>query len=357
MLSTSDTLVSIIIPVYNTEKYVQECVKSVISQSYSNLEVIVINDGSTDNSAEIFKEDTKDPRVLFIDRENRGLSYTRQQGIDMAHGEYFCTLDADDMYDPCFIEKMLCTVLNNQADICVCGREEFDNADRLEFKLENKSELYILNQERVTSEIRNLSSELWLPDSWNKLYRTAFVRDSGVKYFLNNKYNGTDLAFNNLLILHCPKVCIYNEPLLLHRIVQGSRVHRKNKPLQEGFEIIIDKVFEEASRLGYPKEFYKNYGSYYYKLLEMVLVAILDESGSLAEAWHRIKEFYSRKAAYIKRHEIIMKKYTPSGGTESLYNKLFERCLYGNNIVRAMILYELNRIRRIRRKMHERDKP
>ena len=90
-------LVSVIIPVYNVEKHLNKCLDSIVNQTYKNLEIIIINDGSKDASAEICREYAeKDNRIVFVSRENRGVSATRNEGIDLAHGDYFSFIDADD---------------------------------------------------------------------------------------------------------------------------------------------------------------------------------------------------------------------------------------------------------------------
>ncbi|MBR2883986.1 MAG: glycosyltransferase family 2 protein [Clostridia bacterium] len=90
-------LVSVIIPVYNVEKHLNKCLDSIVNQTYKNLEIIIINDGSKDASAEICREYAeKDNRIVFVSRENRGVSATRNEGIELAHGDYFSFIDADD---------------------------------------------------------------------------------------------------------------------------------------------------------------------------------------------------------------------------------------------------------------------
>ena len=94
-------LISIIIPIYNKEKYLDDCIKSVIYQEYDNLEIILINDGSQDNSERIInKWIAKDQRIKYIAQENKGVAYARNKGISIANGEYIFLLDADD----CFIK-------------------------------------------------------------------------------------------------------------------------------------------------------------------------------------------------------------------------------------------------------------
>lgn len=117
-----EKLVSIIIPVYNAEKYISRCLDSIINQSYKNIQIIVIDDGSTDNGVLIldkYKED--DNRISVYRTENRGVSYARNLGIEKAKGEYFVFVDADDFVQKDMIEKMYYRLLSDGSDICVCN--------------------------------------------------------------------------------------------------------------------------------------------------------------------------------------------------------------------------------------------
>lgn len=117
-------LVSIIVPVYNNSKYLDKCIKSIINQTYKNLEIILVNDGSTDNSDKIIKSYTKkDSRIKTIYQKNAGQSAARNQGLKIATGDYISFVDADDEVKPEFIEKLLEPYFNDPTNIAisVCG--------------------------------------------------------------------------------------------------------------------------------------------------------------------------------------------------------------------------------------------
>ncbi len=115
-------LVSIIIPAYNVEKYVEKCINSVVNQTYERLEIIVINDGSTDNTKKILEQKAKkDKRIKIISQHNRGLSAARNTGIKSAKGEYIAFIDGDDIIEPNFIESNILNIKQHKSDISVCG--------------------------------------------------------------------------------------------------------------------------------------------------------------------------------------------------------------------------------------------
>ena len=114
-------LISIIVPVYKAEKYLSECIDSIISQTYENFELILIDDGSPDNSGKICDEYAeKDKRIKVIHKENAGVSSARNIGLDNASGEYIAFIDSDDFVDKQYLEKLHCNLKHNDADISLC---------------------------------------------------------------------------------------------------------------------------------------------------------------------------------------------------------------------------------------------
>lgn len=112
-------LVSIIMPVYNKENYLEKSILSVLNQTYKNIELVIINDGSTDKSEEIILKMMYDNRIKYYKQSNNGVSIARNNGIKVALGEFVSFLDADDYYDETFIEKMLNKIKDK--NVCYCG--------------------------------------------------------------------------------------------------------------------------------------------------------------------------------------------------------------------------------------------
>ena len=125
-------MISVIIPVYNIEKYLKCCVDSVIGQSYKDIEIILVDDGSTDNSGRICDEyAVQDTRVRVVHRENGGLSAARNTGIECATGEYLFFLDGDDAICAKTLELLLHTLEKDDCDLVFCGRSFVDEAAEL----------------------------------------------------------------------------------------------------------------------------------------------------------------------------------------------------------------------------------
>lgn len=166
-------LISVIIPVYGVEKYIAQCLESVINQTYKNLEIIVINDGTKDRSAEIAKEyAAKDSRIKVYDFKNGGLSVARNRGLEIATGEYISYLDSDDWLDTKMYETLLETAMKNEADMVKCGIIETNGAaeEKITF-----SDVKIINNEQHKAFENYFKGILWTL-AWNGLYKRELAK-------------------------------------------------------------------------------------------------------------------------------------------------------------------------------------
>lgn len=166
-------LISIIIPVYGVEKYIAQCLESVINQTYKNLEIIVVNDGTKDKSAEIAKEyATKDSRIKVYDFQNGGLSVARNRGLEIATGDYISYIDSDDWLDTKMYETLLETAMKNEADMVKCGIIETNGAaeEKITF-----SDVKIINNEQHKAFKNYFKGILWTL-VWNGLYKKELAK-------------------------------------------------------------------------------------------------------------------------------------------------------------------------------------
>ncbi|MEI0495510.1 glycosyltransferase [Brachyspira intermedia] len=211
-----NNLISIILPVYNAEKYIEKCLKSLITQTYNNIEILCINDGSKDNSYNILKKYAeKDNRIKVFTQENSGPAKTRNVGLDNASGDYIMFCDADDYYQQNMCELMLKTIIENDVDIVMCGINIIyclSNNIREEeveyFKLKLKGKHDILNNEILSINIM----------LWNKILKRSIINNNNIhfldgfehddanfilKYLINCKnYYGLDLKLYNYQIIN-----------------------------------------------------------------------------------------------------------------------------------------------------------
>lgn len=183
--------ISIIVPVYNSSKYLEKCFDSIRNQTYTDFEVIVINDGSTDCSGEICdKYATLDNRFKIIHKENGGVSQARNIGIDNAHGEYITFIDSDDWIDVDYLQKFIVAVDPN-CDLIVSGIVcNYSNGSLKILNIENNS--FLSNNAYKLHQL--IKSRLYFGPC-NKLYKTEIIRQNRIKFPDNISY-GEDRIFN-----------------------------------------------------------------------------------------------------------------------------------------------------------------
>ena len=180
-------LISIIIPVYNVEKYLCKCLDSVLAQTYHNIQVILVDDGSTDRCPEICDEyKEKDNRVYVIHKKNGGISETRNAGLDIVNGQYIAFVDSDDSISQYMIERLYNALKESNADISVCGVEdEYEDVQKdvltSEFYVNKKT---VISGERATEYI--LEDIVIVSHVWDKLYKTELF--SGIRFPVGRRF-------------------------------------------------------------------------------------------------------------------------------------------------------------------------
>lgn len=218
-------LVSLIVPGYNVEKYISNCLTSILKQTYREIEVVVVNDGSTDNSRQICAEfAAKDQRVILVDKPNGGLADARNVGIDHARGEYLAFIDSDDFIAPNFVEALLATF---EAD------ETIEVAVSAFYLTDDRNQDYEVAQVEATPRIsgRDLIARMLRCDgtgwhyviAWNKLYRSTVFTSQ--RYDVGRVYE--DDFISHRLFYDIPAVAIIDVPLYHY-------VHRHDSIMQSG---------------------------------------------------------------------------------------------------------------------------
>lgn len=215
----SSFLVSVIIPVFNTRPYLVEALDSIVHQTYENLEIILIDDGSSDGSGEICdRYAAVDKRILVVHQENKGLSSARNTGLNLMHGDVVAFLDSDDAYHVSFIENMLEVLVRKSADLVICGYMICDSVGSLGDHSKGRIRPLISEgvYDRVTT-LRSLVNESINVSAWNKMYRRELWSD--IRYPDGHIYEDTDTTFR--IIDRCHTICVVNEQLYYYRIRPG----------------------------------------------------------------------------------------------------------------------------------------
>lgn len=169
---------SIIVPVYNVEKYLEECIESLIKQSYENLEIILVNDGSTDSSGQICdKFSLRDKRIKVIHQKNQGLPFARNAGLEIAEGEYIGFIDSDDLVDTDMYRKLIRALEENQADMAVCNFYVFNKKGVRAVSTKYNDEVVLYSNAKEV-QFYNCA----LDSSWNKVYRHKIIREFSLRF-------------------------------------------------------------------------------------------------------------------------------------------------------------------------------
>lgn len=165
-------LVSIIVPVYNVEKYLERCIQSLVNQTYSELEIILVDDGSTDLSSKICDEWVKrDSRISVIHKKNGGLSDARNAGMKIVKGEYVCFVDSDDVVHKDFLKSLLILLNEYNADFVEGVAQKF--TEKFDTSMDSEIEIEIYNRERAMLEL--IAERKIRQTVWNKLYRRELI--------------------------------------------------------------------------------------------------------------------------------------------------------------------------------------
>jgi len=286
--------VTVAIALCNNEAVVSRCIESVLCQTYKNLEILVIDDGSNDNSVAIARKYEADGRLSILIKENGGLSSSRQLALNVCSGEYICFIDADDYIYPTYVEAMLAQITTEQSDVCICSTRFIDSnynelpRETSAFTVADKTQMVVSNA-LLADPKHSLSGMLSLSDSWNKMYRTYFLREKGITFSLKKGYNGTDLLFNHKVVLHQPSYSFVSKVGYVHIIYTQSSVRRKNKDLQGGFNFIITELYKEMLRIGNVDLMQNKLSSLYFYLLRYSIQDAFDECSTWQEKYSTLK--------------------------------------------------------------------
>lgn len=173
-----DLLLSIIIPCYNVAPFLNKCIDSVLNQTYTNIEILLVDDGSTDKTATLCDEFAKrDTRVKVIHQENKGLPATRKVGIDAISGEYVTFVDADDWIHPRMYEIMLQGMVKEQTDIAQCGVCDAYEKGTVKHRITNEINASYSIYNREESVLKILNDREWNSYMWNKIYKATLFNN------------------------------------------------------------------------------------------------------------------------------------------------------------------------------------
>lgn len=249
----TDPLVSVIIPVYNAEKYLRQMLGTVVNQTLKRIEIVCVNDGSTDRSAEIIKEFSKnDNRIIYLEQSNINAGTARNKGLDAAKGKYVVFWDADDKFDKRTLEIMYEKSELKKADICVCGVNEFTDGGKiyeadgyLRMDLIPKKDPF--NKYDASERFFDLASNVL----WNKMYLRDFLLEYNLRFQSIRQAN--DTAFVMLSLFLANAITCVKKKLVFYRVNnQNSLTGRSSETVFCPYEAYIYTLQEIKKYSDFP---------------------------------------------------------------------------------------------------------
>ena len=215
--------VSIIVPVYNAENYLKQCLDSIVNQTYKNIEIICINDASTDNSLSILKEyEENDKRIKILSGEHIGAGKARNLGIENSNGDYLLFLDCDDFFELNMVEEMLNKIINENSDIAICENTIFDDSTgktvcppSILSKYSNASPI---NPQTYSKELFTMTSAC----AWNKMFKATLVKENAV--FFEDLTSCNDVTFTYTMLTLAKSISITDKKFVHYRTNQKNNI-------------------------------------------------------------------------------------------------------------------------------------
>ena len=247
-------MISVVIPIYNTEKYLSKCLESIINQTYQNLEIICVDDGSTDSSPKILEEySKKDSRIKILSQPNSGQGVARNRGIDEASGDYIFFCDADDSLEPSAFEILVSKIEKTGADFVFFEANIYDsNSGKVSDNSYFGAGMYVdLFKEKDVfnySDVPDLIFRAFAP--WNKFFSLSFIRENNIKFCENLRFEDVAFHIKSFLLAHkiayCD-VCLYNYSCFLQSGCTEAFKNRKEALDIIGVVDIVETILENSA--------------------------------------------------------------------------------------------------------------
>ena len=314
--------ISIIVPIYNVEKYLSQCIDSILSQTYKNLEIILVDDGTKDSSGIICDDySKKDNRIKVIHQKNQGLSGARNTGLTNSTGDYITFVDSDDFVDNKMFKTMLLAIKENDADIVECGTIFCDeNGNYIKDNTLNEVKIY-KNEYQIKDLLMN---EDITTTSWGKLYKKKLF--TNFKFPLGKYHEDT---FTTYKLLHISKkTIVLNQSFYHYRQVNGS-IMNSNFSLKH-----LDAIEATLERSKFIEKNYPEYKKYDYANIVY----------SCCKVYERIllSDFYDKKI--IKNLQNLIRKYL-------MYFLIYSKSKKSTKLFSIVCFFDMNVCKKIYKKL------
>lgn len=298
--------ISIIVPVYNVETYLERCLDSILNQTYDNLEIILVDDGSTDCSGQIcdaYKE--KDDRVIVIHKKNGGLSSARNTGIEAATGAFVSCIDSDDFVDPDFVKILYRNLEAENAEISACNFNYYYEDGSV--KVHGSNKIYRVCAPEEAIELIGRAKD-FTASAWGKLYRKRLFND--ICYPVGKLCEDQFVIYK--LIMQCTKI-VFDTTALYYYLIRSGSIMTSANPKKMLDAVEAAKENEKLIKKAYPQLAYicvlRNLEAYF-EVISRCTLKNLQES-ILKNTAHEARRYVMdhAKDIFFDRNHIISKKY------------------------------------------------
>ena len=252
--------ISVIIPVYNVEQYLRQCLDSVVNQTLKDIEIILVDDGSTDSSLSICNEYAqKDSRIKVLKQNHKGAGAARNKGLKIAKGKYLSILDSDDYFELDMLQKLYAKATENNADITICDIYHYDNLTK-----ETKYFDWIIQKSKIPQNL--IFNYKDFPDyifncfqnwAWNKLFKSDFIKLNNIKFQEIKRTN--DLYFTCCALVLANKITYLDEKLVYYRFNTISNCQSTNYMAPKDFAKAFIKLKKFLEKKNIYKEVKRSY--------------------------------------------------------------------------------------------------
>lgn len=286
-------LISIIVPVYNVENYLERCLQSLINQTYKNIEIVCVNDGSTDNSLNILNDfQKKDSRIKIISQENQGLSEARNVGIKNSSGKYIGFVDSDDWVDLDYYEKLYNALIDSKSDFACANTKFFDNGKISYIKFQ---------QNHIFSELDKKIDNYKNGSVWDKLYKKSLFLDNDIKFIKGRYFEDNivllQLSYYSKKVVTINSVSYYyfNNNNSITREINYEKELKRQQDMYYMCEVILNYFYNK----NISKKVIKSIKKFLFRAFASVL---LDKNSIY---YNKTKKLFGFKYIIIKRLKIL----------------------------------------------------
>lgn len=314
--------VSVIVPVYNVENYIRKCLESLVEQTLEEIEIIIVNDGTKDNSMSIIKEfaDKYPQKIVILEKENGGLSDARNYAIPHAKGEYIAFLDSDDYIEKNMYEDMYEIAKKEKSDMVECDFYwEYPHKTKTDIGQIYQGKKQMLEKIRVVA--------------WNKLIKRKILQETKIRFPVGYHYE--DVEFTYQLIPYLEKVSFLKKPCIHYIQREGSISNSQNERTKEIFDI-LENVINFYKQKGIYEEYQEQLEYIYARILFcssfLRMVKIQDRkirNELLKQTWENVKQKFPnwKKNEILRKNKSVKNLYmrTLNKVTYKIYSQIFRR--------------------------------